>query len=42
MYLSVAVILIIVLILDVSEFIISLCRNEDNDEEDGEQLEDYH
>ena len=42
MYLSVALILIVVLILDVGEFIISLCRNEDNDGEDWEQLEDYY
>ena len=42
MYLSVGIILIVVLILDVSEFIISLCRKEENDEESGEQFEDYY
>ena len=41
MYLSVAIILVVVLILDVSEFIISIWRKEDEDE-DGEQLEDYY
>lgn len=41
MDLNVAIILIIILILDVGEFIISLCRNEDTNE-DREQFEDYY
>ena len=40
MYLSVVIILVCILILDVSEFIISIWRKEDEKEE--EQPEDYY